>query len=92
MRGTIRGRVKNGVIVLEDGATLPEGARVTVSCNTVRLRPRPGEEKRVQLPLVRTGRPGTLHLTNERIAEILLEEDLAALREAYGQDWPFSNR
>lgn len=26
----IRGRVKNGVIVVEDGLTLPEGAEVTV--------------------------------------------------------------
>jgi hypothetical protein len=33
--------------------------------------------QRVSLPLVRTGKPGSLRLTAERIAEILEDDDLA---------------
>jgi hypothetical protein len=36
-----------------------------------------GKGKRVQFPLVRSDHPGTLDLTNERIAEILDEEEVA---------------
>jgi hypothetical protein len=73
----IHGRVHNGVVVLEGGASLPEGMAVTVSCEAAR-RPKAARKKRpVALPLVKSNRPGSLHLTNERIAEILEEEDLA---------------
>ena len=77
---TIQGRVKNGVVVLEAGAKLPEGTPVSVSCAKVRVRRKPGKKKRVKFPLVRSKHPGTLNLTNERIAEILQEDDLASLR------------
>ena len=76
----LHGLVQNGVIVLSSGLTLPEGTPVTVSCS---LEPgsRPTSvKKRVQLPLVRTGEPGSMHLTNERIAEIFDEEDVASSR------------
>jgi hypothetical protein len=76
----LHGLVQNGVIVLSGGLSLPEGTPVTVSCS---LEPRllsPSEKKRVQLPLVRTGEPASLHLTNERIAEIFDEEDVASSR------------
>ena len=71
----IPGRVHNGVVVLEGESSLPEGAAVTVTY------PAPPEHKpgapkrRIQLPLVRTGQPGSVQLTGERIAEILDEED-----------------
>ena len=71
----IPGRVHNGVVVLEDGAALPEGAAVTVLCDQMRIWRKPGKKKRVKLPLVDSEHPGTLRLTNERIAEILDEED-----------------
>jgi hypothetical protein len=70
------GRVQNGVVVLDSGVTLPEGTRVFVS--PVPAKPviliRPGE-----LPVVLGGEPGSVHLTNERIGEILDDEDVAAL-------------
>jgi hypothetical protein len=59
------GRVQNGVVVLEGGPALPEGATVTV------WYPAPiGSEaavarKRIQVPLVRCDRPGSVHLTGE---------------------------
>jgi hypothetical protein len=32
------------------------------------------------VPLVRTGRPGSMNLNNDRIAEIFNEEDVASAR------------
>jgi hypothetical protein len=72
----IPGRVKNGVVVLEGGPPLPEGTPVTVSCD---LPPstKPPHKGRVKFPLVRSKRPGSLHLTAQRIAELLEEEDVS---------------
>lgn len=76
----IPGRVENGVVVFEGDVSLPEGTRVVV------FQLSPGEQasraskKRVELPLVKSGEPGSIHLTNERIQEILDEEDIAALK------------
>lgn len=71
----LRGHVHQGVVVLDDGATLPEGTEVTISCDKVRVWRKPGEKKRVEFPLIHSNHPGTLHLTGERIAEILDQED-----------------
>jgi hypothetical protein len=71
---TLTGRIRNGVVVLDAPPPLPEGAAVTVSLPD----PPPRAGPRVQIPLVRTGEPGTLHLTNTRIAEIFEEEDVAS--------------
>ena len=71
----ILGRVHHGAVILDDGICLPEGAAVRV------LYPAPAEPepvvrgRRIRVPLVRTGQPGTLHLTGQRIAEILDDED-----------------
>ena len=59
---------------------LPEGTAVTVSCKLEPAAQPALEKKRVEFPLVRTGTPGTWNLTNERIAEILDEEDIAAMK------------
>jgi hypothetical protein len=67
----IPGRVKNGVVILEDETMLADGTPVTVVYPRVRIRRKPGKKKRVKFPLVRSEHPGSLHLTNERIAEIL---------------------
>lgn len=72
------GFVQNGVIVLTDGITLPEGTPVTVSCNLESGSMPAPEKKRIEFPLVHTGEPGSLNLTNERIAEIFDDEDVAA--------------
>lgn len=76
----LHGLVQNGVIVLSGGLSLPEGTPVTVSCSLEAASQLAPEKKRVQLPLVRTGEPGSLNLTNERIAEIFDEEDVASSR------------
>jgi hypothetical protein len=79
----IPGRVENGVVVFDGDASLPEGTRVVV------FQLSPGEQatrtnkKRVELPLVKSGTPGSIHLTNERIQEILDEEDIAALKRSW---------
>jgi hypothetical protein len=72
----IPGHMANGVVVLDGGVTLPEGTIVTVSC-AVGPKP-PGKKRRVVLPLVKSKRPGSLPLTNERIAELLEQEDVAS--------------
>jgi len=74
----LRGLVQNGVIVLSGGLSLPEGTPVTVSCSLEPSSPPATAKKRVQVPLVRTGEPGTMNLNNERIAEIFDEEDVAS--------------
>jgi hypothetical protein len=78
----IPGRVQNGVVVLQGETKLPDGTPVTVLCPGVRIRRKPGKKKRVKFPLVRSEHPGSLHLTNERIAEIPEEEDIAGLRDS----------
>jgi hypothetical protein len=78
----IFGQVQNGVVVLDGGIVLPEGSRVSVS-----VVPQPTEseraKRRVEFPLVRTGTPGTWNLTNERIAEILDQEDAAVMKDMW---------
>lgn len=77
----ITGIVQNGVVVLTGGVTLPEGTPVTVTCGVDAVTPPPvGERKYVVFPLVHSAEPGSVNLTNERIAEIFDEEDSAAGR------------
>jgi hypothetical protein len=71
----IRGRVHNGVVVLEGDLPLPEGTIVTVSCPDSPPKMSPEPDHRVQFPLVRSDRPGSLDLTNNRIAELLNDND-----------------
>ncbi|HEV3203455.1 MAG TPA: hypothetical protein VGY77_03685 [Gemmataceae bacterium] len=75
-----RGRVQNGVVVLERGPALPEGTKVTVSCDTTPVSQPRRKKKRVEFPLVHSKHPGTLNLTGQRIAEILDEEDASPRR------------
>ena len=70
----IPGRVHNGVVVLEGQPALPEGAAVTVTFPAP-PKAKPAEKRRIQVPLVRTGEPGSVSLSGARIAEILDEED-----------------
>lgn len=75
MTMVIPGRVQNGVVVLESGPALPEGAAVTITYPAVPQAKPAGANLRIQVPLVRTGEPGSAQLTNTRIAEILDQED-----------------
>jgi hypothetical protein len=72
---TIPGRVRNGVVVIEGKAALPEGAAVTITYPVLNKPKPPDSKERIEVPLVRTGEPGTVNLTGERIAEILDNED-----------------
>lgn len=79
----IFGHVENGVVVLEGGVSLPEGTRVSVSTDVEapsnpEIVSNPGE-----LPFVRGGAPGSVRLTNERVAEILEQEELDALKRQW---------
>jgi len=79
----IPGRVENGVVVLEGAATLPEGAAVRVCYTGSPTIHTSSVRKPVQLPLIKTGQPGSLDLTNERIAEILDEQDAEAVKRSW---------
>jgi hypothetical protein len=56
---------------------LPEGAVVSVVFPAIASERPPAEKRRIQLPLVHCDRPGSVHLTNTQIAEILDAEDAA---------------
>lgn len=79
----LRGRVIDGVMVLDGGATLPEGTVVIVSCEPAAKRA--GKKRRVVLPLVKSEHPGSLLLTNECIARLLEEEDVAQFARFFKQ-------
>ncbi|MFZ1134721.1 MAG: hypothetical protein WAN69_07235, partial [Candidatus Korobacteraceae bacterium] len=79
----IAGHVENGVVVLDDGAVLPEGAKVIVSELSTPDNGHSAEKKSAELPLVPGGQPGSVHLTNERIYQILHEDDLAAMTRTW---------
>jgi hypothetical protein len=69
------GRVHNGIVVLDGGVVLPEGAVVIVTYPARAETSPPPQKKRIEFPLVPSANPGGLDLTNERIAAILDEED-----------------
>ncbi|MCI0376222.1 MAG: hypothetical protein L0215_01315 [Gemmataceae bacterium] len=74
----ISGRVQNGVVVLEGGSALPEGAVVTITYPALATAKPVVNKRRIQTPLVRTGEPGSVPLTGARIAQILDEEDASS--------------
>jgi hypothetical protein len=76
----IRGRIHNGVVVLEGELSLPEGTMATVSYPVAPSTQPPEVRRRVQLPLVRSDHPGSLRLTAERVAELLEDDDVCAGR------------
>ena len=66
----IRGRVHNGVVVLEGELPLPEGTEVIVSSGAA-PKTKPVGEQRIEFPLVRSKHPGSLRMTGQRVAEFL---------------------
>ena len=74
----IPGRVHNGVVVLEGDPALPEGAAVTVTYPALPKATPAVQKRRIEVPLVRTGEPGSVALTGPQIAEILDREDASA--------------
>jgi hypothetical protein len=79
----IPGRVQDGVVVLEGGAKLPEGAAVRVLYPAGPVIRVAKNQKRVEFPLVRSSAPGTVRLTNQRIGEILDAEDAEAVKRSW---------
>jgi len=71
----IPGRVHNGVVVLEGGPALPEGAAVSIWYPVPIMSAALQEKRRIEIPLVRSEHPGSVRLTGERIAEILNQKD-----------------
>ena len=73
---TLSGRVHNGVVVFEGGATLPEGTPVSVAPRTAPVIRVSKRQRRVDVPIVHSSQPGSLDLTGDMIAAILNAEDL----------------
>jgi len=73
----LTGHISNGVVVFDGGTPLPEGTRVSVVPRSVEA-PRSNYPP---LPVVYGGEPGSIHLTNEMIHQILNDEDDRAILE-----------
>jgi hypothetical protein len=74
----IPGIVQNVVVVFEQPIALPEGASVVVTYlekPVIRFSDNPHP---VVLPIFDSDQPGTLDLTNDRIAEIQDQEDASS--------------
>ncbi len=65
-------------MILQGRVSLPEGADVAVRYPASHSAKPVVAKRRIELPLIHCDQPGTVHLTGERIAEILDAEDAAA--------------
>ena len=81
----ISGIVQNGVVVLDGSVSLPDGANVIVTYRTTPVIRVAKNQKRVQFPLFPSSEPGTLDLTSERIADILDDEEIEAMRRTWNE-------
>ena len=79
----IQGTVQNGVIVLDGSTTLPEGTVVTVVPRSGLVIQVAKNPRSVEFPLFPSDAPGTIELTNERLGEILDEEDAEAVKRSW---------
>jgi hypothetical protein len=74
----VSGRVENGVVVLDNAVTLPEGAAVMVMLREAPVIRVAKSQKRIEFPLVPSAAPGSVYLTNDMIADILDAEDASS--------------
>jgi hypothetical protein len=72
-------------VVLDGSVSLPEGANVVVIYRSAPVIRVAKNRKRVEFPLFPSSEPGTLDLTNERIAEILDEEEIEAMKRTWNE-------
>lgn len=79
----VSGRVQDGVVLLDTPNAFPEGAVVTVTLRSAPVIRVAKAQRRVEFPLVRSSAPGSMQLTHERIAEILDEEDVDAVKRSW---------
>ena len=77
------GHVENGVMVLDGDFMLPEGARGIVSELSHLENGVESDKSQADLPLVPSRESGSVHLTNERIYEVLDEDDIAAMKRTW---------
>ena len=73
----LSGRLQNGVVVFDEALSLPDGTQVTVVVGSDLVIRRAQNRKRVEFPLVPSSAPGSVHLTNEMIGQILDDQDAA---------------
>jgi hypothetical protein len=74
----ISGCIQNGVVVLPNGVALPEGAVVTILYEHSNEAPLNKQTPNGSpFPLVRSACPGSIDLTNDRVAELLDEPTLS---------------
>ena len=81
----VPGFVQNGVVVLDASVSLPEGVNVVVTYRTTPVIRVAKNQTRVEFPLFPSSEPGILDLTNERIAEILDDEEIEAIRRTWNE-------
>jgi len=79
-RMEIFGKFQNGVVVFEGGCPFPEGAVVNVRLPAAPATTQVQPAQPVQLPLVPSEKPGTVDLTNDKIAERLGWDDIFATK------------
>ncbi len=70
------GVVKNGVVVLPPDVKLAEGTVVVVQVAEEQVTAEPRPRKRIQFPLVPSTNLGSVHLTNDMIAEFLNDTEI----------------
>jgi len=93
----LHGHIQNGMVAIDGNPRLPEGAEVTIlighleqpiesPSTTAEVKHAPENrpvKQRVEFPLVRTGVPGSLQLTNEKIHDILAEQEIAFIKSQW---------
>ena len=72
----ISGRFLNGVVGLDGNASSPEGVAVLRVRSPLVIRVAENQLE-VEFPLIRSNAPGSVHLNNEVMGQILDEEDAA---------------
>lgn len=76
-RMVMHGHIHGSIVVLDANPGLPDNTAVTVVAERVADKK---NRTRVKLPIFACGEPGSVHLDNERIAEILDGEDVLSAR------------
>jgi hypothetical protein len=72
------GHFQNGVVILDGGMPLPDGTAVVIQQQSAKPALLDEPFAPIPFPLIQSGEPGSLKLTNQLIAEIFDEEDAAS--------------
>ncbi len=74
----ISGVIQNGVVVFDGRVPLPDGTVVVVTTQTAPVVHVADQPVAALLPIFPSDQPGAIDLTNDRIAEILDQEDASS--------------